>query len=268
MAKKYSINGVDCRCSISAGILISQDGKTAALNDYGNVGTIISIQTDTEGPYLLNRQGKRIDAGNAVAEAWGLKYPGDGPRKAERIDGNIMNTQLDNLKWVPELTPYTRSTAPLKRIEWMGRVVTVFKMGKVKYNGQDLPVEDHYHDPDTDCDRYVHKPFVKAAGLQLSMDDMMAAASYVGGDPAGMKCPMVLHIDFDPLNFDSSNLIWAERTSDEYMEYIEAYIDVWRENSAVANPGKAVPEFWFRPPFCPKEYQNWKANKKYNFRKP
>lgn len=268
MAKTYSINGVDCRCSISAGILISQDGKIAALNDYGNVGTVLSVQTDAEGPYVINREGRRIDIGYMVAEAWGLRYPGDGPRKVERMDGNIMNTQLGNLKWVPELTPYSTSTAPLKRIEWMGKTVTVFKTGNVKHKGVDLSVEDHYHDMVTDCDHFVHKPFLKVAGVQLSMDDVMAAASYVGGDPSGMTCPMVLHIDFDPLNFDSNNLLWAERTSEEYMEYIEAYIDAWRAKSALVNAGKNVPEYWFRPPFCPKEYQNWKANKKFGRRKP
>ena len=269
MGKIYSVNGVDCKCSISAGVIISQDGKTVAVNDYGKLGAILSILTDANGPHVINRQGKRIDTGYAVCEAWNNVYPGDGPRKVERRDGNIMNTTADNLKWVPDLVPYAQTLSPLKRVEWMGRQVTVLKNGKVMAGGEDLPVEDHYHDDATDCDRFLYKPFVKAGGLQLSVDDLMAVASYVGGDPAGMKCPKVLHIDFDMMNFNSDNLVWREFSSSDYQEYIEAMITTCKAKSDIANMGKDAPDNWFRPPFCAKEYYNYKASGRFGgYHKP
>ena len=267
--KHYSVNGEDCCCSISGGVIISQDGKTVAINDFGKPGNCLNVQTDSTGPYVINRQGARIDTGYAVAEAWNFQYPGDGPRKAVRKDGNVLNTSADNLKWVPDLDPYVPASAPLKRVEWMGRQITVFKTGKVKAGGNDLPIEDHYHDSATDCDRYLYKPFVMAGGLQLPMDDLMAAASYVGGDPTGMKCPKVLHKDFDMMNFDSSNLEWKEFSSPEYQEYIDAMIATNQEKSERTNNGKDVPDKWFLPPFCPKEYYNYKASGRFGgYHKP
>lgn len=267
--KIYSINGEDGCCSISSGVIISSDGKTVAVNNYGQVGATLPVLTDADGPYVNNRQNKRIDTGYAVAEAWNYAYPGDGPKKAERRDGNIMNTSADNLKWVPDLLPYTQNTSYLKRVEWMGRQVTVYKSGKVMAGGLDLPVEDHYHDAATDCDRFLYKPFVKAGGLQLPMDDLMAAASYVGGDPTGMWCPKVLHKDFDMMNYDACNLEWAERSCPEYEDYIDACIETMKAKSAIINAGKDVPDTWFRPPYCPKEYYNWKASGRFGgYHKP
>ena len=269
MAKIYNVNGVDCKCSISAGLIISQDGKTVAINNFGQVGTVLTIRTDADGPYVINRLKQRVNIADAVCDAWFHKYPGDGPSKVEHRDGNIMNTFADNLKWVPNLLPYTQSTSLLKRVEWIGRQVTVYKSGKVMAGGLELPVEDHYHDAATDCERFLQKPFVKAGGLQLPMDDLMAAACYVSGDPTGMWCPKVLHKDFDMMNYDACNLEWAERSCPDYEDYIDACIETMKAKSEIANPGKEVPENWFRPPYCPKEYYNWKASGKYGgFHKP
>ena len=265
--KTFSVNGEDCYCSISTGLLISKDGKTVALNNYGKVGDILPVLQDASGPYVINKAGKRIDTGYAVAEACLFPYPGDGPKKAKRLDGNEMNTAAENLMWVPDLVPYTRSTSPVKRVDWMGRSALVTTAGKVIDGGMELPVEDHYHDTPTDCDRFLYKPFVEVGGLQLPMDDLMAAAGYVGGDPTGMKCPKVLHVDNDMMNFDSGNLVWAERSSPEYEDYIEAIIATCKMNSDKANAGKDVPEKWFLPPYCPKEYYNWKASGKYGGKK-
>ena len=69
------------------------------------------------------------------------------------------------------------------------------------------------------------------------------------------------------MNFDSGNLVWAERSSPEYEDYIEAIIATCKMNSDKANAGKDVPEKWFMPPFCPKEYYNWKASGKYGGKK-
>lgn len=263
MRKNYIINGTDCQCSTSSGLMISKDGKTVALNNFGKPGDTLTILQDASGPYVNNKAGERIDIGDAVADAWLNKYPGNGPKKVKYLDGNVMNTDADNLKWIPDLTPYTQSGVILKRVSWMGRTVTVTKTGKAMAGGVELPVEDHYHDDTFDAERYLYYPFVKVGGLQLPMDDLMAAASFIGGDPAGMTCPMVLHKDYDMMNFDSSNLEWVERSSPEYEDYINAMIATNRVKSDIANPDKDIPEKWFMPPYCPKEYFNWKASGKY-----
>ena len=182
--KTVPVNGNDCYFSIGTGLLISKDGKTVALNNFGKVGDILPVLQDASGPYVINKDEKRIDTGYAVADACLFPYPGDGPKKAKRLDGNVMNTDADNLMWVPDLDSYTQSEVMLKRVEWMGRNVTVLRTGKVMDGGMVLPVEDHYHDNTTDCERFLYKPFVKVNGLNLPVDDLMAAAGFVGGDPS------------------------------------------------------------------------------------
>ena len=265
--KSVPISGEDGYFSIGTGLIISKDGKTVALNNYGKVGDILPVLQDASGPYVINKDGKRIDTGYAVADACLFPYPGDGPKKAKRLDGNVMNTDADNLMWVPDLDSYTQSEVMLKRVEWMGRNVTVLRTGKVMDGGMVLPVEDHYHDNTTDCERFLYKPFVKVNGLNLPVDDLMAAAGFVGGDPSGMKCPKVLHKDYDMMNFDAGNLEWAELSGADYQNYVDAVIATCRMKSDNVNAGKTVPEKWFMPPYCPKEYFNWKASGKYGGKK-
>ena len=261
--KTVPLNGNDCYFSISTGLLISKDGKTVALNNYGQPGNTLTVLQDASGPYVINKSGKRIDTGYAVADACLFPYPGDGPKKAKRLDGNVMNTDADNLMWVPDLDSYAQTGAILKRVEMSERNVTVLRSGKVMEGGVELPVEDHYHDASTDCDRFTYKPFVVVGGLNLPVDDLMATAGFVGGDPSGMKCPKVLHKDHDMLNFNADNLEWAELSGKEYQDYVNDIIATCRAKSDIANAGKTVPDKWFMPPYCPKEYFNWKASGKY-----
>lgn len=257
--KQYLINGVACQCSITGSAMVSEDGKTVASNDYGKVGNSLSVLNDADGPYFINRFGKRIDLGFSVMEAWGNMAPFDGPRKAVRIDGNMMNCAASNLKWAPDAIPATQPTTILKRVEWMGQSVTVYRNGTVESGGKSLAVEDHYMDPVTQFSRFLYKPFVLVGKVQLPMDDLMAAAGFVSGNPQGMKCPKVLHKDFDMLNYDASNLEWAEFSGQDFQDYINAMISTCKAKSDACNQGAQVPETWFRPPYCPKEYYNYKA---------
>ena len=268
--KILSIKGVDCSCSILGRVWISEDGATVAPNEYGKAGDVLPVLNDTDGPYVVPRWGIKLRIALAVNDAWNDAYPGDGPKKVVFRDGNVMNTHKENLKWEPDLCPsYTQTTSFLKKISWMGQDVTVYKTGMVMYKGNSLPLLDHYHDLPNDCERFVYKPFVLAGKLQLAMDDLMAAASFVGGNPAGMKCPKVLHIDHDMMNFDSGNLEWAEFSSPEYQDYVADMIATCQGKSAATNPGKDVPYKWFLPPFCPKEYYNYKASGRYGgYHKP
>lgn len=267
--KVYLVNNIECHCSITGGIMISEDGKTIALNNYGKVGDELTIQNDASGPYVINRLGKRIDVGYAVAEAWLNAYPGDGPKKAERIDGNIMNCAASNLKWMPDFDAITPDTGGfLKRVNMLGQDVVVYRTGKVMLGSLELDIKDSYHDEATDCERFLFKPYASSGKTQLPMDDLMAYAGFVSGSPAGMKCPKVLHINYDVMDFNASNLVWAEFSSPDFQNYLSAVIETNLAKSAVANAGKIVPDNWFRIPFCPKEYFNYKASGMFGHKKP
>ena len=52
------------------------------------------------------------------------------------------------------------------------------------------------------------------------VDALMAEAEFVAGDNSLMSRPRVLHKDQDYLNYNSSNLEWAEEDSPEYQAYM------------------------------------------------
>lgn len=260
--KVFPVGNVDCYCSVSTGLFISKDGKTVALYHYGKPGNTLTVLQDASGPYVINESGKRIDIAYAVADACLFPYVGDGPKKVKYLDGDVMNTDADNLMWLPDLSSYAQTGVPLKRVEWMGKSVTVLRTGEVKLDGNTLPIEDHYHDGPTDCDRFVQKAFVVVDKLNLPVDDLMAVAGFVGGDPTQMVGPKVLHKDHDMLNFKADNLEWTELSGKEYYDYIEDVIATCRINSAAANTGKDVPEKWFMHPYCPPDYSKWKGRGK------
>lgn len=260
--KKFPVNGVDCYSSVSTGLLVSKDGKTVALNNFGKVGDILPVLQDASGPYVINKSGQRIDIGYAVADACLFPYVGDGPKKVTYLDGDVMNTDADNLMWLPDLASYVQNGVPLKRVEWMGRSVTVLRSGEVMSEGIALPLVDHFHDVPTDCERFVQNAFVVVGKLNLPVDDLMALAGFVGGDPTQMNGPRVLHKDHDMMNFKAENLEWAELSGKEYHDYIDDVIATCRIKSDAANPGKDVPEKWFMHPYCPPEYSIWKGRGK------
>ena len=53
----------------------------------------------------------------------------------------------------------------------------------------------------------------------LFVDDLMNAAGYVGGEKYDLANPVILHKDYNPTNFDSSNLEWVDAIDPRYIEY-------------------------------------------------
>lgn len=79
---------------------------------------------------------------------------------------------------------------------------------------------------------------------RLFMDDLMDAAGYVNGEKFSLKSPVILHKDYNPTNFDSSNLEWVESTDTRYIEY-QKMVEEWKHQRNIElNPGKPLPPGW------------------------
>jgi hypothetical protein len=72
------------------------------------------------------------------------------------------------------------------------------------------------------------------------VEKIMKSAGFVNGDDALFKNPVILHRDFDRLNFSADNLEWVENTDQRYIDY-QAKKDADRHQRNVElNPGKTL----------------------------
>ena len=51
------------------------------------------------------------------------------------------------------------------------------------------------------------------------MDDLMATAGYVSGEKYDLKCPVILHKDNNPMNFDTDNLEYVEADNPRCLDH-------------------------------------------------
>ena len=90
-------------------------------------------------------------------------------------------------------------------------------------------------------DPYVSNPEGRG---KLWMDDLMAIAGYVSGERYSLGNPRVLHKDYNPTNFDSSNLEWVESTDARYIEY-QKKVEEWKHQRNIElNPGRPLHPVW------------------------
>lgn len=62
---------------------------------------------------------------------------------------------------------------------------------------------------------------------RLFMDDLMDAAGSVDGEKYDLSNAVILHKDYDPMNFSSDNLEWVEAADPRYIEYQEKF-EEWK----------------------------------------
>ena len=72
------------------------------------------------------------------------------------------------------------------------------------------------------------------------MDKVMKSAGFVNGDDAILKDPVILHKDFDRMNFSEDNLEWVERTDQRYIDYQAKKEADKHQRNIELNPGKQL----------------------------
>ena len=54
---------------------------------------------------------------------------------------------------------------------------------------------------------------------RIDVDIVMNDFGFVSGDKTQYTNPVILHLDNDFLNFESSNLVWCDKTDYRYVDY-------------------------------------------------
>ena len=123
--------------------------------------------------------------------------------------------------------------------------LTITKEGKVFYNGEEVRICDCVGDADTDSmvcvEPYVSNP--KGRG-HLNIDDLMADAGYIFGNEYALEDPVILHKDYNPTNFDNSNLEWVEITDPRYIEYKNKKLEWKHQRNIELNHGRTLHPGW------------------------
>lgn len=105
----------------------------------------------------------------------------------------------------------------------------VHKDGKIFDGGQELSHENSLYDSDTDLFRAIETVVTYDSRnnwgtnvrRRTPVDALMSAAGCVAGDRYQLQDPVILHLDENWLNFDSSNLEWCEKSDPRYISYIK-----------------------------------------------
>lgn len=218
------------------GFAVSEDGKTI-LRHYENdfkSGIIaqrpakrLTVHTDKDGRCVVRTQDHgEISVDMMVAACFCPPCPSPTYELVHK-DGNLSNCHYKNLEWqknqsVIQTTPHTTD----KSIK-LSNGLTVHKDGSI-YDGRvKLNHQISIYDRDTDL-FWAIKPQVRFSRSnqwkrmvekRVSVDSLMAAAGYVGGDKNQFQNPQILHKDNNWLNFDSSNLEWCDVLEQRYIDY-------------------------------------------------
>ena len=226
------------------GIAVSEDGKTVLRHYEKDFGSSIlpqrpakrlSVQTDKNGECYVNTQDKgRLYVAVMVAACFCPPCPA--PQQDYELchkDGNQSNCHYKNLEWrkktpIPKVTIHTTAQSVK-----LSNGLTVHRNGTVYDKKQKLPLENSIYDPDTDLfwsiqpkvSYYRPNKWKKEERLKAIMDDLMAAAGYVAEEKYQFQNPVILHLDGNWLNFDSSNLEWCDASDPRYTNYVKKLAD-------------------------------------------
>ena len=243
MAKEHQINGKRCRYYHDGSIFISDDGTLAAMP---GTQEILPLKHNSNGTvYVDHKWGDSVCIAKAVLTCFCPPKPKDGKRyKIGYKDGNPANCHCKNLVW--EVDHYEHTTALEVDNDSYGESLTVHKDGTIwSKDGTQYTVHDDLYNSDTDLWVCV-EPHIKLRvgsnlyGKTVYVEKIMKSAGFVNGDDALFKNPVILHRDFDRLNFSADNLEWVENTDQRYIDY-QAKKDADRHQRNVElNPGKTL----------------------------
>lgn len=250
-AKEQSFKGKNCRFYVKYGTWVSSDGSVVGYttNEKDQWGLpykkfhSLRVHHDDICAYIEHPWNGQFRLDMAVMKCFGPPLPGEGEYMINHKDGNIQNCNKYNLEWVPY--QYRPNTANSIRIDYMGNKLKVCKDGTFWEGAEQLIVCDVKGDEDTNTLRIV-APFIplRRRGsiypYSQNVDELMAAASYVQGDKLRLKDPVILHKDYDRMNFTSENLEWVERDDVRYAGYLKQKEADRRTRWQEENPGMNI----------------------------
>ena len=222
------------------GFAVSEDGRTILRyykNDFGSdiiakrPPTRLTVKTDTTGElYVRTQDHGKLPIDVMVAAAFCLPCPSPSILfELIHKDGNLSNCHYTNLEWrkktpAPKVTIH--STAKSVKLP---NGLTVHRDGTVSDKNQKIPMEISIYDPDTDLlwaiqprvSYYRPNRWKREERQRAALDGLMAASGYVAGERYQFSNPVILHIDQNWLNFDSSNLEWCDASDQRYIDYVK-----------------------------------------------
>lgn len=240
------INGKMMRYCVVYNVWVNMEG-TYAYREYNdpskNCSLIIHIKADGS-KYLNTKSHGEILLDEAVAICF-RPMPKDGKKYILiHKDGNLGNCNAYNLEWkqVPKYSPTDK-----ERELDNGLVVRI--NGEILDRRKVLPLVKESGDGDTNrivaiepkvCYRRKNQWGV-SDDKSAFIDDLMAAAEFVDGDPSLLVRPRVLHKNMDYLDFHADNLEWVEENSVEYQEYMKRKKEDKDNLTVKLNPGHPNP---------------------------
>lgn len=229
--KQYYANG--CFVSID-GKHIERDYKDNGLIKTYNPAIYYNKTTCEEYVEICH---KRTNVSEMVLTCYGGTSPKNGMKYiVHHKDGDFSNNNIRNLEWIEDnLTNQNMINNEIKAYK-NKRIADTYKSLKIKANakgeifqaGQQLSYHHYIYDPDIDwfvhLDRaWINYTFQNRWGNysedRMDVDIVMNDFGFVSGDKALCTNPVILHLDNDFLNFESSNLVWCDKTDSRYEDY-------------------------------------------------
>lgn len=243
MVNDIQISNKRCRYYYDGSVYVSDDGTFAALPKT-RVSTPLYQGTDGK-VYAKDKFGNLVSVEKAVITCFCKPKPKDGKKYAiSHKDGNPANCHYKNLEWV--LVHYVHAKTPEVSITIAGVDLVVRKDGTVwSKNGKKLPIYDYLFDPEINLDVCID-PYVRVPQTHSiypknkDMDDLMKTAGYINGDDAILTNPVILHRDYDRMNFSEDNLEWVEKTDQRYIDYLTKKKAEKHQRNIDLNPGKPL----------------------------
>lgn len=221
------------------GLYVYYDGKTV-LREYPDKYALLrkrkrrlTIKTDKDGnKYVTTKDGGDIRVDLMVATCYCHREPGH--NYVIHIDKNKANCHRFNLKWVTaeeyrnhykdELTYTDANTG--KVWVWAVDDVYVTEKGEVRIDGVDQTVNNLVSDSDLGCCRCV-MPYVSKNYRSKSYHVEELVAEVFCTKLSDVADQDILHVDYNFLNNEASNLKWVEKTDPEYIKYEEQRKKDW-----------------------------------------
>lgn len=182
---------------------------------------------------------KRTNVAEMVLTCYGFPLQRNGLKQIiHHKDGDFSNNNLRNLEWIED-NPSNRAKIKAEIVAYriMSKEKAYKKLkikataqGDITQNGKKLSVQHSLYDSDVDWASYFDRAWVeydyknswgRYERRSISVDLVMNDFGFVSGDKTQFTIPVVLHLDNDLLNFNSSNLEWCDKTDPRYVKYME-----------------------------------------------